>query len=259
MISTETMEQIIIDYMTGRKQRNISPEAKAFLSAFKEEEAMAREKGWSIEIPFEVYNSNYETPEADKPKANRLTHMISILRTHGGAGSGNYGHKGRPGRVGGSQPRGESAASGAPDIAGDYSKWDFESFKQRGAEMVPLEFLGKALEFNRMLNPLTSNIDELAQDIAENGLEDSFILDWSAVDNRVKVGEGNHRFWALKKLGFSHAPARVVTSKRYPNEKGPTVPGVKPDWSGYIPSTPSPTQIGIPGVIPIEDFMKMVK
>jgi len=33
--------------------------------------------------------------------------MKKVLRQHGGDGSGNFGHAGRPGKVGGSQPKGE--------------------------------------------------------------------------------------------------------------------------------------------------------
>ena len=39
-------------------------------------------------------------------KNTMMEKIINVLRTHGGAGSGNFGHKGRPGKVGGSAPRG---------------------------------------------------------------------------------------------------------------------------------------------------------
>lgn len=261
-IDHETMEQIVVDTMNGAKQRHTSPEAVEFRKALEKDIAMAESKGWKIEIPFEIMNSNYPLPEEGKPKKNQLNNIISTLKQHGGPGSGHHGHRGRPGKVGGSLPRSSGKAagfvSGNKGITGDYSKWDFKGYKQRGAEMVPMDFLGEALEYNRLERPLTSNIDELAEDIAKNGLNDSFILDYSAVNRRVFVGEGNHRYWALKKLGFSHAPARVVTTKRYPNEKGPKVSGIEPDWSGYVPSTPDPSAIGIPGVISIDEFLELL-
>ena len=174
---------------------------------------------------------------------------LKFVEKKGGKGSGHFRHAGRPGKVGGSAPK--------VNITGNYKNWDFDLFKQRNVEMVSVDELYKMIEFDRALRPFTSNISELANDIVKNGITDSLILDYSAVNHKVFMIEGNHRIAALRQLGISHAPARVVTSKRSPNEKGILVSGIKPDWSGYVPSASTPTQIGL-DAIPIDEFLKLI-
>jgi len=173
---------------------------------------------------------------------------LQFTKLKGGEGSGFHGHAGRPGSVGGS----------APGIKGNYSNWDFDTFKRMGAEMVPLSFLDSAKEFERELSPLSSDIGDLARDIERSGLREELILDWSEANNRVFIGEGNHRLAALKRLGYSHAPARVVKS-RLPNKVGVEVPGKKPDKYGWVSAIPFPSVIGVSGAISIEDFVKLIE
>ena len=155
----------------------------------------------------------------------------------GGPGSGNFGHAGRPGLVGGSAPSG---------MQGDYSNWDFSNYYQH-VEMVPVSFLDKIAEFDRAAHPLTSDIKDLAYSIQREGIKDPLIIDYSADDGSVSLAEGNHRLAAAKLLGLSHLPARVVVRRwgSVVRPSGVNLLKLEPDDYGYVPSMTTPGSIGI--------------
>ena len=61
-------------------------------------------------LPASGAPSYFTNPGAPEQWTGNLEEIVNVLRQHGGAGSGNFGHKGRPGEVGGSAPSGAGAA-----------------------------------------------------------------------------------------------------------------------------------------------------
>jgi hypothetical protein len=53
-LSMEQMKVIILDYTYKREPRVKGEEAEKFLEEYKKDEAFAKEKGWMIELPFEI-------------------------------------------------------------------------------------------------------------------------------------------------------------------------------------------------------------
>lgn len=92
-----------LDYVMTAKQKREAEEAAA-----EEEEAAAQEEG----AAFDQTDNQYQEPSVTRQSRERsLDSQILEARlefvTHGGQGSGNAGHAGRPGKVGGSAPKGE--------------------------------------------------------------------------------------------------------------------------------------------------------
>jgi len=55
MLTSEQIEWIVVDYMTkAEKPRVTGADAEAFLEEFKIDEELAKQNGWTIELPFEL-------------------------------------------------------------------------------------------------------------------------------------------------------------------------------------------------------------
>jgi GNAT superfamily N-acetyltransferase len=142
----------------------------------------------------------------------------------------------------------EPAARPTPGGKWEQSARDYTGKMPEGApnkntvEEVPLSFL-ESIPGNKLGK---TNIDELADDIAANGLDETLIIEFDPSTGRVYLGEGNHRVQALKKLGYENAPVRVVKGK-VPNDKGvPVDQKVFEDEFGWVPSDMAPSWAGVP-------------
>lgn len=109
-------------------------------------------------------------------------------------------------------------------------------FRNRHVEMVPIEAMS-GIPGNR----LRYNPEELTEDIRANGIREPLIIQYHQKNRTVRLGEGNHRLEAARRLGMEHVPVRAV---RYNMESyGKQVRGVDPDDDGYVPGELRPSQI----------------
>lgn len=53
-LTTEETEQITVDVLTGKPPRVQGPEADKLRAALEKDIALAKKKGWIIELPFEI-------------------------------------------------------------------------------------------------------------------------------------------------------------------------------------------------------------
>lgn len=111
--------------------------------------------------------------------------------------------------------------------------------------MVPTSELAKYREFDRRTQPFGTDMDTLKADIAQNGFREPLILTYGAEDNKVSLGDGNHRLGVAQELGIKELPVRVITRQKIGNNVGVAVPGYKGEKS--IPAGLSPSDIGLKG------------
>jgi hypothetical protein len=72
--------------------------------------------------------------------------------------------------------------------------------------------------------------NEFVQHVAEHGITDPVIIHVGKVSRTVKLGEGNHRLAAAKKLGIKRVPARVVVGTNWGHEyEDRQPPGISED------------------------------
>ena len=110
--------------------------------------------------------------------------------------------------------------------------------------MVPTSELAKYREFDRRAQPFGTDMDTLKADIAQNGFREPLVLTYGAEDNKVSLGDGNHRLGVAQELGIKELPVRVITRKKLSSDSGVPVPGYK---GGNIPSGLAPSDIGLKG------------
>lgn len=107
-------------------------------------------------------------------------------------------------------------------------------------EFVSVKELWSLREFDRSLK------SELKYSIVSKGLEEPVMILYYAGNRRAYIGEGNHRLVVAKSVGIEALPARVVRSQST-TTKGIRVKGFEPDWSGYVPGSLYPSDIGLRG------------
>jgi hypothetical protein len=175
---------------------------------------------------------------------DKLTAPYRHLR-EGGEGSGNFGHDGRPGSVGGS----------APNAPG--GKWRDDAYTKDGkVDLVPISF-AQSIPGNKLGK---SDIVKLKQWIIEHGIDEPGILAFDKNTGEIKLGEGNHRAEALRQLGYTHMPIRamrgvVANMTAHVDERGYKVPGIHiaANQHGYTPADQRPTDVvDIPGAVRVE-------
>jgi len=54
MLTHDEMTTLMRDYLAGRRSSVTGKDADAFLEEFKKDVELAKRKGWTIEIPFEI-------------------------------------------------------------------------------------------------------------------------------------------------------------------------------------------------------------
>lgn len=101
---------------------------------------------------------------------------------------------------------------------------------------VPVSYLVRIKPGNRLGK---TNIQELKQDIAQNGFREPLQLTYSQADRTMILGEGNHRLQAARELGINAVPTTVFRTTRPIN--GTPVNGVEPNADDYVPGQMKPT------------------
>lgn len=157
----------------------------------------------------------------------------------GGPGSGHHGHRGIPGRRGGSLPSGGRAL---PQPWRDGAYGDI-------AELVPVSEMEKYQEhhWTRRYHPrLTQEeYDKLSDDIAQHGFEDPIILDYNPTNGYAQVIEGNTRLAIARDLGLKHIPARLVRGSYVGplTKNAAKVENSKLITEDYVPGNISPSMV----------------
>ena len=106
----------------------------------------------------------------------------------------------------------------------------------RHTEMLPTSVLRGIPGNNLRYDP-----EELTEDIRKNGIQDPLILQYHQKNRTVRIGEGNHRLEAARRLGLENVPVRAI---RYNMEgSGMPVRGIEPDQNGYVPGELKPSEI----------------
>lgn len=93
----------------------------------------------------------------------------------------------------------------------DYMKNNYRAFEN--VEFIDTSLMDKMKEFDRLERPTTSNLDELAEDIINNGFKEPLILDFNPYNGQLKIAEGNHRLAVAKKLNLKQVPVIAMRSK----------------------------------------------
>ena len=122
--------------------------------------------------------------------------------------------------------------------------WRDDIYTQSGkVEEVPIEWLDRLKEIDRRKQP-KFDVDELKQNIADNGLKEPLILTIGIKDGTALLGEGNTRLAALKELGYTKVPIRIVRNQE---ARGIPIdmPGVKRllDSGEHVPGDMRPSQV----------------
>lgn len=92
------------------------------------------------------------------------------------------------------------------------------------------------------------NVRELAGEIEERGFDEPLQLTYYRGDNKVVLGEGNHRLEAANISGIERVPVRVVRYEgKAPAGMGVKVKGATPDKFGGVSGDLTPSDIGLRG------------
>ena len=108
----------------------------------------------------------------------------------------------------------------------------------KNIEAVPTEVLSEITPGNDLGK---TNIEDLANDLLENGFKDPVVLIYGKGDRTVVVGEGNHRIAAAQQAGIREIPTRVIRTEG--NAGGTPVRGFDPVRDDYVPGEMRPSQV----------------
>uniref|UniRef100_A0A6M3IRB0 Uncharacterized protein n=1 Tax=viral metagenome TaxID=1070528 RepID=A0A6M3IRB0_9ZZZZ len=135
------------------------------------------------------------------------------VEKYGGEGSGNFGHEGRPGEVGGSGENGASNKITDKTIDVWREKKNTQEPQYRDVELMSTDDISRFKEFDRVKTPNNTQEgrERLKESIRKNGITEAVILDVDKA-GRVKVTEGNNRIEIAKELGIKVVPVRVMRS-----------------------------------------------
>lgn len=110
------------------------------------------------------------------------------------------------------------------------------------SEMVPISIL-KGMRSND-LRYEGEKLQELADDIKQNGLRSPGQLEYYQEGRTALLGEGHHRMAALEMAGFTHMPVTVFRNEfADKSRKAKPVRGVDPNQHNYVPGNLKPSQI----------------
>lgn len=119
-------------------------------------------------------------------------------------------------------------------------------------EEIPLNIAMQMLDIERGKEDYErENIENLVENVSQNGLLEPVIIEFNINDNTAYIGEGNHRVQVAKKMGMEWIPARCVRNE-YRKSRFKELPvrwqGTQTDAHGnlYIPPHFPPHMIGLP-------------
>jgi ParB-like nuclease domain len=149
-----------------------------------------------------------------------------------------------------------------PKESANYDEYENENiflnlspYLREYTELCSLKEIEKFREFKRDEEWSRLNIAKIKKDIAENGIKEPMILEYSSIDKKAILTEGNHRLDIARQLYLDYYPVRVITNKNsFTGEqaiKAVKVSGIEPNEHGYVPSMLKPSQIGIKDTRPI--------
>jgi hypothetical protein len=131
----------------------------------------------------------------------------------------------------------------------------FDRERYPHAELVPVSYLNQIKEFNRgdMFSSWEfKNFDEMETEIFKNGMKHPLFVEYSVPDKKVLLGEGNHRLFLANKLNIKYLPVlvnrKISSFIGQQKLKAKEVSGWSADENVHIPSTMSPSEVGIPSI-----------
>ena len=116
-------------------------------------------------------------------------------------------------------------------------------------EWVDINTIDDIKEYDRGSKPTTSNIQDLANDIKENGFKEPLMIDFNPYNGNIKLAEGNHRLAAAKMLGLDKVPVWASRSSymedgiKYVNPED-IIPYEKSDAGTYYYEEMKPSLLG---------------
>lgn len=129
---------------------------------------------------------------------------------------------------------------------------------RRVVEMVPVNWLSQLPGNNLRKNP--QQMQELANQLETNGINDPIIITVGKNTRTAKLGEGNHRLAAAKLKGYTYLPARVIVGSEYGSEYNNSAKwnaDLIPQPKEYFSSDASPSSVfkSLDGLtLPVEEF-----
>lgn len=118
-------------------------------------------------------------------------------------------------------------------------------------EMIPIEFVAQYREYDssRLRDPETVSI--LCADIIKKGIVEPLMLEIGQKDQKVSLGEGNHRLAAAEQLGLEYVPVRILRRMELGSEprsvtaNRPNVAITKVPVDSYFPADSRPSDVFI--------------
>jgi len=173
-------------------------------------------------------------------------------------------HVGLAPEKGGVVSRGSSAnmASETPEGLTNYIRRKSENAlraRDERTEWIDINEVAKYREYDRLgghaqlrsEGAAQKYIDELKQDIKENGFKTELQIEYNPKNGLARLGEGNHRLIAAEQLGLKSVPVLVVRNSGIEGGRGGFLPRVVeggmeriiPDDFGYVPGQMKPTEL----------------
>jgi hypothetical protein len=118
---------------------------------------------------------------------------------------------------------------------------------------VPTQLMTELQELDRFGEDKWKDVDELKDDIAQNGIQEPIWVEFNEFTGEAHVGEGHHRIGIAEQLGLTSVPVVVVRSSRKPNRPNNhrfqyVGPYHDPEGNPTPPQYMHPSDIGLPVV-----------
>lgn len=90
--------------------------------------------------------------------------------------------------------------------------WESNPYYKEYTEMLPISFL-ENFRGNAPTRLSPTEMEKLKESISNEGLRESLPFSYDPTNGNLLLGEGNHRLRALKELGYTEAPTRMIRSR----------------------------------------------
>jgi len=112
---------------------------------------------------------------------------------------------------------------------------------QHATEPVSIDFLSK-LHGNSVDR---KRVEQIKGQIEKEGLNEPIIFSWGMNDHYGIVLDGNHRLTALREMGYTHAPIRMMRLSKVVNCIGSKPMNLSPKKGRYFLKHAKPSQVFI--------------